>query len=130
MRPYPPIGPPVFPATLAKSATVIGLTFSASAPSGRTAPSLNSTWSGLASHSLQARDVRRAGHERHGAVLVDRQRRARLAADVEPEAGGHAAALPLPERRVPVLGLLDRVERLLETDGPEFRAVGRLGPFT
>src|SRR5438552_17998353 len=49
------MGPPVLPATLAKSATDIGLTFSARAPSGLTEPPENSTWSGLASQSLQAR---------------------------------------------------------------------------
>ena len=43
------------PAVLAKSAMDIGLTFSASAPSGFTDPSENSTWSGLASQSLPAR---------------------------------------------------------------------------
>ena len=60
MRPTPPIGPPVLPATLAKSASDMGFTFSASAPSGRTWPSENSTWSGLASQSLQARAQRSA----------------------------------------------------------------------
>ena len=43
------------PAILAKSAMDIGFTFSASAPSGRTWPPENSTCSGLASQSLQAR---------------------------------------------------------------------------
>src|SRR5206468_4415294 len=49
------MGPPVLPATLAKSATDIGLIFSARAPSGLTEPPENSTWSGVASQSLQAR---------------------------------------------------------------------------
>src|SRR5262249_47019098 len=75
----------------------------------------------------QPADVGRAGHQRHGAVLVDGQGRTGLAADVEPEARGHAAALPLPERRVPVLGLLDRVERLFQTERAELRAVRGLG---
>ncbi len=57
MRPTPPMGPPSLPEILAKSATVIGFTFSASAPSGRTAPSFHSTCSGLASQSLQARAI-------------------------------------------------------------------------
>src|SRR6266487_2334221 len=60
IRPRPPIGPPVLPATLAKSATDMGFTFSASAPSGRTWPSENSTCSGLASQSLHARAQRSA----------------------------------------------------------------------
>src|SRR5262249_20596778 len=64
----------------------------------------------------QTADVRRAGHQGHGAVLVDRERRSGLATDVEPESRGDAAPLPLAQRRVPVLGLLDRVERLLETE--------------
>src|SRR5262249_22020202 len=72
-------------------------------------------------------DVGRARHQGDGAVLVDRQRRAGLAADVEPEARGHAATLPLAERRVPVLGLLDRVERLFQTERAELRTVRGLG---
>src|SRR2546425_12274077 len=55
IRPTPPIGPPVLPATFAKSAIDIGLNFSASAPSGFTWACSNTTWSGLASHSLHAR---------------------------------------------------------------------------
>ena len=58
IRPTPPMGPPVLPATFAKSAIDIGLNFSASAPSVFTWPCSNTTWSGLASHSLHARAQR------------------------------------------------------------------------
>ena len=60
MRPTPPMGPPVLPAVLAKSAMDMGFTFSASPPSGFTEPPENSTWSGWASQSLQARAQRSA----------------------------------------------------------------------
>src|SRR5262249_19264584 len=75
----------------------------------------------------QSADVGRARHQGDGSVLVDRQRRAGLAADVEPEPGGDAAALPLAEWRVPVLGLLDRVERLFQTERAELRTIRGLG---
>src|SRR5882672_6930005 len=49
------MGPPVLPATLAKSAIDIGLALSAALPIGRTRSRSHATWSGLRSHSLQAR---------------------------------------------------------------------------
>ena len=48
-----------------------------------------------AQRGAQAADVGRAGRQRQRAVLVELQRHGGLAADVEPEAGGDAAALVL-----------------------------------
>ena len=82
-----------------------------------------------AERGAQAADVRRAGHERERAVLVELERHGRLAADVEPEAGRDAATLVWAERRLPVVALLGGFEALDEADGPELRSVSGLRAF-
>ena len=73
-------------------------------------------------------DVRVAGGHRYSAVLVDVHVRARLAADVEPEAAGDAATLTVLARRVVRMGL-GGLERFLEADAAERRPVSGPRPL-
>ncbi len=72
-----------------------------------------------------AADVGRAFDQADGAVGVDAGRDARLAAPVEPEAGGHAApAVGAFQRRAVVRVILDGLQRLDIADQRQGRAVG------
>ena len=64
--------------------------------------------------------------KRHGAVDIDVERRAGLAAEIEPEAGGDAAPWFLPSGALIVRMRLGRLQRLDQADRAEGRAVGRL----
>src|SRR5205807_4626283 len=77
----------------------------------------------------RAADVGVALDHACGAVLVDVDRRRRLAADVEPEARGDAAALIGAERDLHVRVVLGRFGRLLIADIGPGRPVRRLGAF-
>ena len=70
-------------------------------------------------------DVGRADREGHGSVDVDVERDAGLAAEIEPEAGGDAAPLVGPERRVVMRMLPGRLEAIDEADTVVLRPVGR-----
>ena len=77
-------------------------------------------------------DVGMARDHHHGAVFVDVDLRARLAAGIEPEARGHAAAvdlavLGLGQRRLVMRVLARRFDGLDEADAREDRAVRGLG---
>ena len=74
-----------------------------------------------------AADVGIARDHRHRAVLADVGGGAGIGADVEPEAGGHAARIARLDRRLVVRRVLDGLQRLDHADGVEGDAIGRLG---
>ena len=74
-----------------------------------------------------AADVGIARDHRDRAVLADMRGGAGIGADVEPEAGRDAARIARLDRRLVVLGVLDRLQRLDHADGVEGDAVGGLG---
>ncbi len=77
----------------------------------------------------RAADVDGTHCQRHRTVLADVEVGAGLAAEVEPETAGHAAALVGAERRRHVRMLPGRLQRGPDADGPIDRAIGRLGPL-
>ncbi len=77
----------------------------------------------------RAADIDRSDGERDRAVHADVEVGAGLAAEVEPEAAGHAAALVLAERRLHVRMVLRRLQRRADADRAVDRAVGGSGAF-
>src|SRR5262249_24203304 len=77
----------------------------------------------------RARHIGGAEDERDRTVRRDVERAGGLAAAVEPEAGGDAATLPLRHRRLVVIAVLRRLQRLDEADRPEGLAVDGLVAF-
>ena len=75
----------------------------------------------------RAADIDRADGERHRAVDADIDVGAGLAAEVEPEAAGHAAALVGAERGTHVRMVLGGFQRRSDADRSVDRAIGRLG---
>ncbi len=74
-----------------------------------------------------AADVGIARDHRHRTVLADVAGGAGIGADVEPEAGGHAAGIAVLDRRAVVRRVLHGLERLDHADGVEGDTIGRLG---
>src|SRR5262249_60654055 len=77
----------------------------------------------LANGAGGAADVDRADGERDRAVDMHVQRHRGLAAEIEPEAGGHAATLVAAERSRVVRVPLGRLEAVDEADAVVLRAV-------
>ena len=75
----------------------------------------------------RAADIDRADGDDRGAVEIDVDRRAGLAAEIEPESAGHAASLVLLERRLHMRMVLRRFECRADADRPIGRPIGRLG---
>ena len=77
----------------------------------------------------RAADIDRADRNDSGAVGIDVDASAGLAAEIEPEAASHAASLVLLERRLHMRMVLRRFERRADADRTIDRAIGRLGAF-